>query len=221
MNGIEALSGLAGPVLPPPERGAVPVRSSGSPFQQQVEAQRAARAQAVRAMDPANAAPTMGLAARAVASRGDGTGQAPSVQGSPFPASPLPAGLSSGGLLPGGPLPGNPSLVAPLPATTDARLHEACLDMEAWLWSWAFRQVQAGPSRPGGLFVDSSATGGFRDMLAVERGKQMAHSGSRGLGEMLYQELSRRMHSSAEPTSEPTSQPTSESTSKTKEATVP
>ena len=100
-----------------------------------------------------------------------------------------------------------PGTIPPAPASTPtsvtdaverarlARLREACVELEATLWSQVFRQMDSGFSAGNGKgpFEDDSATRSFREMLDTERGRQMARTGN-GLAEALYQQLAGREH---------------------------
>ena len=74
-----------------------------------------------------------------------------------------------------------------------AKLREACVELEATLWSQVFRQMDSGFSAGSGKgpFDDDSATKSFREMLDTERGRQMARTGN-GLAETLYHQLACR-----------------------------
>ncbi len=74
-----------------------------------------------------------------------------------------------------------------------AKLREACVELEATLWSQVFRQMDSGFSAAGGkgAFEDNSATKSFREMLDTERGRQMARAGN-GLADTLYHQLAER-----------------------------
>lgn len=90
------------------------------------------------------------------------------------------------------PLTGTPAAATPAPLTGESKkLHDACTQMEAFIWSYVMRQAPS-TGKPG-PFQDGAGTRTFRDLLDTERASQMAKTSTNGLGEMLYRELSHKM----------------------------
>lgn len=70
----------------------------------------------------------------------------------------------------------------------DQALRKACGDFEALILQQILSIARR--SEPEGIFGKSFASEMFRGMQDEETARQMAHSNSAGLGEVLYQQLS-------------------------------